>query len=123
MPDKNGSIPHAQLVYGNGMIMLGSATNNEFHTFVKSPAESGGIGSQGAYIVVAKSGEPKTIKKPERPHYLGVKTSNDVCMISYLAQSGYMLTVVLNFSDGSTVAIASNAKDWIPAHGTFEVMP
>jgi len=32
--------------------MLGSAKNNEFHTFVKSPFESGGIGSQSAYIVV-----------------------------------------------------------------------
>ena len=53
MPDKNGSIAHAQLVYGNGMIMLGSATNNEFHTIVKSPAETGGIGSQSAYIIVA----------------------------------------------------------------------
>ena len=51
--DKSGSIAHAQLVYGNGMVMLGSATNNEFHTVVKSPAETGGIGSQSAYIIVA----------------------------------------------------------------------
>ena len=35
------------------MIMLGSAANNEFHTFVKSPVETGGIGSQSVYIVVA----------------------------------------------------------------------
>ena len=69
-----------------------------------------------------KSGEPKTTKKPERPHYLGVQISDDVCMISYLSQSGYTLTAALNFSDGSTVAIASNAKDWIPARGTFEVI-
>ena len=53
VPDKSGAIAHAQLVYGNGMIMLGSATNNEFHTIVKSPAETGGIGSQSAYIIVA----------------------------------------------------------------------
>ncbi len=52
VPDKSGAIAHAQLVYGNGMIMLGSATNNDFHKLVKSPAESGGIGSQSAYIVV-----------------------------------------------------------------------
>ena len=51
--DKSGSIAHAQLVHGNGMIMLGSATNNEFHTIVKPPAETGGIGSQSAYIIVA----------------------------------------------------------------------
>ena len=53
VPDKSGTIAHAQLVYGNGMIMLGSATNNEFHNLVKSPAETGGTGSQSAYIIVA----------------------------------------------------------------------
>jgi hypothetical protein len=44
-----------------------------------------------------------------------VKIIDDICMISYLSQSGYTLTVILNFSDGSTVAIASNEKDWLPA--------
>ena len=53
VPGKSGTIAHAQLVYGNGMIMLGSATNNEFHNLVKSPAETGGTGSQSAYIIVA----------------------------------------------------------------------
>lgn len=53
VPDKSGAIAHAQLVYARGMIMLGSATNNEFHNLVKSPSESGGIGSQSVYIVVA----------------------------------------------------------------------
>jgi uncharacterized glyoxalase superfamily protein PhnB len=53
VPDKGGEIAHAQLTFGNGMIMLGSARNNEFHNLVKSPAESGGIGSQSVYIIVA----------------------------------------------------------------------
>ncbi len=53
VPETGGAIAHAQLVYGNGMIMLGSAANNEFHTLVKSPLESGGIGSQSVYIIVA----------------------------------------------------------------------
>ena len=52
VPDKDGAIAHAQLVYGNGMIMLGSATNNDFHELVKSPSESGCVGSQSAYIQV-----------------------------------------------------------------------
>ena len=69
-----------------------------------------------------KGGESNPVKKPERPHYLGAKINNDVCMISYLTKSGYTLTAVLNFSDGSTVAIASDAKNWMPALGTFEVM-
>ncbi len=53
IPEKDGQIAHAQLTFGNGMIMLGSAENNEFHNLVKSPAESGAIGSQSVYIVVA----------------------------------------------------------------------
>ena len=94
------------------------------HVFHKDgTVEWRSIEREGKGKPAVKSGKPKAIKKPERPHYLGVKISNDICMISYLAESGYTLTVVLNFTDGSTVAIASNAKDWIPALGTFEVMP
>lgn len=52
VPDKNGAIAQAQLTYGTGMIMLGSATNNAFHELVKSPLESGCVGSQSVYIVV-----------------------------------------------------------------------
>ncbi len=52
VPDKSGAIAHAQLTFGNGMIMLGSANNNDFSKLVKSPSESGGIGSQSVYIVV-----------------------------------------------------------------------
>ncbi len=50
--DPNGGIAHAQLTCGNGMIMLGSAKNNEFSHLVKSPRESGGIGSQSVYMIV-----------------------------------------------------------------------
>lgn len=53
IPDENGAIAHAQLTYGNGMVMLGSATNNKFHKLVQSPLESGGIGSQSVFIMVA----------------------------------------------------------------------
>jgi uncharacterized glyoxalase superfamily protein PhnB len=53
VPDASGAIAHAQLTYGNGMIMLGSANNNDFSKLVKSPAESGGIGSQSVYIIVS----------------------------------------------------------------------
>lgn len=54
VPDASGAIAHAQLTFAGGMIMLGSANNIEFNKLVKSPAESGGIGSQSVYIVVAE---------------------------------------------------------------------
>ena len=68
------------------------------------------------------SGDAKAAKKPDKPPYATMKVTDDICVVSYLAQSGYTLTEVLNFLDNSTVAIASNEKDWLPAHGTFEVM-
>jgi hypothetical protein len=41
--------------------------------------------------------------------------------VSYLAASGYTLTVVLNFRDHRMVGFASSSKDWHPVQGTFEV--
>lgn len=52
VPGENGTIVHAQLTFGNGMIMLGSATDNEFGMLVKSPADVGGVGTQSPYVVV-----------------------------------------------------------------------
>jgi uncharacterized glyoxalase superfamily protein PhnB len=51
MPD--GSIAHAQLTLGNGMVMLGSARDDEYGKRFKTPAELGGIETRSQYIVVA----------------------------------------------------------------------
>lgn len=64
----------------------------------------------------------KPAAKVETPHYAGMKITDDVCMVSYLSDSGYTLTVALNFDDGTANAIASNEKDWVPARGCFEVV-
>lgn len=79
------------------------------------------IGNDGNDKAASKSVGTTAAKKAEKPRYAGVKITDDVCMVSYLSQSGYKLTVVLNFSDGSTVAIASNEQNWVPALGSFEV--
>ena len=50
--DGSGGIAHAQLVRGNGMIMLGSARDDAFGCLQKTPAVLGGT-SQSPYIVVA----------------------------------------------------------------------
>ena len=94
------------------------------HVFHKDgTVEWHSIETGGKAKPATESGSAKPAKKPEKPHYAGVKITDDICMVSYLSQSGYTLTVVLNFSDGSTAAIASNEKDWLPARGSFEVMP
>jgi uncharacterized glyoxalase superfamily protein PhnB len=51
----DGTIMHAELTFGNGMIMLGSAVDKEtaFGKLVRQPDEVGGIETQSAYLVVS----------------------------------------------------------------------
>ena len=52
VPDGEGGIAHAQLVLGNGMIMLGTAREDgEFDSYVRLPREVG-ANTQAAYVVV-----------------------------------------------------------------------
>ena len=59
---------------------------------------------------------------PDRPVYAGAKVAEAAWIVSYLAASGYTLTVVLNFLDHRLVGFASSSKDWFPLRGTFEVV-
>jgi uncharacterized glyoxalase superfamily protein PhnB len=49
----NGTIGHAELTLNGGMIMLGSAKDDEYGLGFKSPDELGNVETRGAYIVVA----------------------------------------------------------------------
>src|SRR5262249_23391287 len=53
VPNEDGTIAHAQLSFGNGMIMLGSAADSEFGRLMKLPDEIGGAETQTAYVVVS----------------------------------------------------------------------
>ena len=53
VPGEGSTIAHAQLTLGNGMVMLGSARDDEFGKLMKTPAQVGGVSTQSAYIVVA----------------------------------------------------------------------
>ena len=52
VPGEDGTIVHAQLVFGNGMVMLGSARASEFDNHQKPPSALGGAVSQSPYIIV-----------------------------------------------------------------------
>jgi uncharacterized glyoxalase superfamily protein PhnB len=52
VPGENGTIGHAQLTLGSGMIMLGSIRDNEFSKLIKQPDEVGGVETQYPYVVV-----------------------------------------------------------------------
>ena len=49
---ENGSIGHAELTLGNGMIMLGSGKDDEFGPGFKPPEDLGGVETRSCYIVV-----------------------------------------------------------------------
>jgi uncharacterized glyoxalase superfamily protein PhnB len=51
VPGENGRIEHAQLTYGNGMIMLGSAGNDVFDK-LQAPPDYGRPVTQSAYVIV-----------------------------------------------------------------------
>src|SRR5438552_2172482 len=53
VPNPDGTIAHAQLSIGNGMIMLGSVRDDAFGRLMKQPDEIGGAETQSAYVVVA----------------------------------------------------------------------
>lgn len=52
VPNEDGGIAHAQLAFGNGMIMLGSAFDTEYGRLLKQPSEIGDFVTQNAYLVV-----------------------------------------------------------------------
>ncbi len=51
--NEDGSIAHAELKLGGGMIMLGSGKDDEYGKGFKSPGELGGIQTRSIYILVA----------------------------------------------------------------------
>jgi uncharacterized glyoxalase superfamily protein PhnB len=52
VPDGNGGIAHAQLTFGNGMIMVSSVDGGVFGKLMKMPEEIGGCETQSAYVIV-----------------------------------------------------------------------
>lgn len=49
---EDDNIVHAQLIYGNSMIMLGSDNENEYGQLVKTPENLNGNNTQAPYIIV-----------------------------------------------------------------------
>jgi uncharacterized glyoxalase superfamily protein PhnB len=51
-PGEGGTIMHAELSFGNGMIMCGSIKDTPFWRYIKHPDEIGGCETQCACIIV-----------------------------------------------------------------------
>ncbi len=50
---EDGKIMHAELSFGNGMIMLGSATDTPYGQNIRQPGEIGNKETQSPYLIVA----------------------------------------------------------------------
>jgi hypothetical protein len=66
--------------------------------------------------------QEKSASATEKPEYAAIRVADDIYAVSYLAASGYTLTVVLNFHEHRIVGFASSSKEWYPLQGTFEVI-
>ena len=50
--NERGGVEHAQLAYGNGMVMLGEVRDNEFGRHIAQPDEIGGRETQCPCVTV-----------------------------------------------------------------------
>ena len=65
-----------------------------------------------------KAGKPTREKE-----YGSFEVAPDVQAVSYLGkESGYTLTVAMNFKTGKLYGFASNETEWHPVSGTLEVV-
>lgn len=75
----DGSVAHAQLTLGNGMVMLGSVKDSEYSKLLMRPADAGGV-TMSVYVVVedadthfasAKAAGATIIREPVTQDYGG----------------------------------------------------
>ena len=77
--EPNGSIAHAQLTLGNGMVMLGSVKDSEYSKLLIRPADAGGVtmsvyvvvGDADAHFVRAKAAGATIVREPVTQDYGG----------------------------------------------------
>ena len=53
VPNEDGGIAHAQLTFGNGMVMLGSVLDTPFGRLMRQPDQVDGAETQSPYLVAA----------------------------------------------------------------------
>jgi uncharacterized glyoxalase superfamily protein PhnB len=51
VPGENGTIAHAELTFGNGMVMLGSRKDTDYGRLLTEPRQAGAV-TQGLYAIV-----------------------------------------------------------------------
>jgi hypothetical protein len=67
----------------------------------------------------ADQGKPSGEKRPST-RYAAFEAAPGLHLVSYLSESGYTLTVLVNTNNRRLHAFASSAKEWFPLTGTLE---
>ncbi len=60
-PNPDGTIAHAQLTFGNGMVMLSSVGDSEFNKLMVLPSETNGRSTQSPYLIVSDADAVYTV--------------------------------------------------------------
>ena len=64
--------------------------------------------------------EAKTEAKKAPTRYASFEVEPDLHLVSYLSDSGYTLTVLVNGRTGALTGFASNQTEWYPVQGVLE---
>ena len=75
----------------------------------------------GSIVWRALDGAFKGATRREKA-YAAVRVADGTWVVSYLAESGHTLTVVLNLANHRATGFASNDKTWQQLTGTFELV-
>lgn len=76
--------------------------------------------SRNGGVIFREVGSDPNAKRGAVDQYQVASLGQEVHAVSYLAPSGYTLTVVLNYRTKKLIAFASNEKSLTMQHGTFE---
>ena len=79
------------------------------------------LNPDGSIVWRAADGAFKGASRQEKL-YGAVRINDQTWAVSYLAESGHTLTVVLNFANHQAIGFASNDKTWHQLSGTFDVV-
>jgi hypothetical protein len=105
----------------------GTAHDHDFHEdgtveWKKPPAAGAKPKKASKAKKTVKRAATKAVVESNTAHYLAANVGEHVCLVSYLAQSGFTLTVALNMLTGNLTGVASNETSWLPVKGTFEAV-
>jgi hypothetical protein len=73
-------------------------------------------------VKFSEVGGGKRGKATREKEYASFKVAPGVHLVSYLAASGYTLTIAMNVNSGKIQGFASNEKEWYPVKGTCKVL-